>query len=460
MMDNTKEYQESVGKTIEKFLRSEVYKPFGLALLKYDIIFTEHVPLGAPAATDYQRIYINPNDEFFTKCKVPVDFIIAFVLCHEIGHIIFMHDQRIGNRESNLWNYATDFMLNLLLKNIESESKDWETQQRLVSMDILNFKKLICYDEEFEGMIEEEIYERLQQDGNFKKDVQHQSYKKFLDEVGVPSDGVGEDDQITVTKTELEINGTTRKKTFIDFPDVKAPGSQCDSDAKDETETQLAKTMFETNILSKGFESKSFEKFLRRMFNAKVPWQTILQDSILIELQRSCDISYGRPRMIWLANPSLPYLPNYEEEEVLGTLVIIIDESASIQDEDIEKAIDIAQQADSYYKNIYAIKHDTQVHWDKFYEDKLTEDDIDELLVRRHSGGTSHKDAFAKVVEFDKKPDCYVSLVLSVTDMASDIESAQEILPRRIPRIYLQNEGDAYSEDCMTYTNWKKKNDG
>jgi len=146
--------------------------------------------------------------------------------------------------------------------------------------------------------------------------------------------------------------------------------------------------------------------------------------------------------MSWLANPTLPYMPNYVEEEVLGTLAILIDESASITDDDIEKAIDIAQQADSYYKNIYVIKHDTQVRWDKFFPDKLTQDDIDELLTRRHSGGTSHKDAFKKAVEFDKQPECWISLVLSITDMASDIEEAQKILPRRMPRIYLRAEND------------------
>ena len=441
-MDRTKEFQDSISRSLEKLLRSDVFKSFGLTLLKYDIILTDQVPIGAPAATDFKRIYINPNDEFFTKFDVPIDFITTFILAHEVGHIIFFHDKRQGTRDIHLWRYATDYMLNLFLKNIESELSGWEAQQNLINMNIESFKDLICYDEQFENMLEEEIYNKLQDDGNFKKEQKKQSYKDFLDNVGVPSDGVGKDEMIDVTTTELEMNGTTKKKVFVDFPSVKAPGTSGDEKDSDSKDSQLAKTMFETNILSRGFESQAFEKFLRNMFNAKVPWQTILQDSIMIELQKSSDISYGRPRMSWLANPTLPYMPNYVEEEVLGTLAILIDESASITDKDVEKAIDIAQQADSYYKNIYVIKHDTKVRWDKFYEDNLTQDDIDELLVRRHTGGTSHKDAFLKVVEFDKQPECYVSLVLSVTDMASDIQNVQDILPRRMPRIYLRAEND------------------
>jgi len=440
-MDRTKEFQESSSRTIEKLLRSDVFKPFGLSLLKYDIIFTDQVPMGAAAATDFKRIYINPNDDLFSKCKVPVDYLTSFILNHEVGHIILMHDIRRGSRDPYLWGYAVDYMLNLFLRNIELENKNWEIQQQLVRMDINSYSEYILFDEQFENMLEEEIYEKLQKDGKFKKEEEKQSYKKFLDDVGVPSDDVGEDEEIQITKTELDMgNGNVKKKTFIEFPKSESSGQGESSDKESEMDTQLARTMFETNIISRGVESQSFEKFLRKMFNAKVPWQTLLQDSILVELQRTSDISYGRPRMSWLSNPSLPYMPNYIEEEVLGTLVILIDESASIGDEDIEKAIDIAQQADSYYKDIYVAKHDTKVRWDKFYPDKLTQDDIDELLVRRHSGGTSHKHAFRKVVEFDNKPDCYVSLVLAVTDMASDIEKAQVLLPRRIPRIYLSND--------------------
>lgn len=427
-----------IQKCTERLLRSETYRIFGLELLNHDIILTDQVPSGAATSTDFKRIFINPNDSFFQYNSTDKRYLYNFVLCHESGHNILMHDKRLGNRDPILWGYSIDYMLNLLLYHIEKENVNWDPQKNLIKFDISNFSTKILFDQSFEGMLEEEIYNKLQKDGSYTKTNQYIPYKQFLNDVGIPSDNVSDDQQIEIIQTELTYNGKTRKKTFINFP--KSEYSPSSNNNEIESDRQLIKSMFESNILSKGFENKEFEKFLRRRFNIKVPWETILRDSILIELEKSSNISYGRPRFSWLCQPSLPYLPNYEEEEKLGTLVILIDESASMNDKDIENAIDIVIESDSYYKNVYVIKHDVRVSWEKFYPDKLTKNDIDELLVRRHCGGTSHKDAFEKVLQVESKTDCNVSLVLSITDMASDIEYCQNILPDRLPRIYLQND--------------------
>jgi len=438
---NTKEYNEfksyydSKASTLESLLRSKTFLPFALELLRYETVFTKHVPLGAPAATDFVNIFINPDDELFTNTNVPKENMLTFAYLHEISHIIFSHDKRGADKDIHLWRYATDYMINLLLRNLEYENKYWDDQHDLIVMNIESYKDKILFNESFKNMTEEEIYEHLQENGNFKKEESEQSYKDFLDDVGVPSDNVDPDSKIKVTKTELELDGKVEKKTFIDFPESERPEDQ---ESKLEEDVSLEKTMFETNIMNKGFENAEFEKFLKKLFKVKVDWEAILRDSLLIELQKSSDISYGKPRMTWLVNPTLPYLPNYTEEEKLGTVIVLIDESASITDEDISAAVRVVQQSDSYYKNVYVIKHDTKVKWDKLY-DKITEEDEEELLVRRHRGGTSHIDAFNKVIEFSKLPDNMISLVLSITDLFSDIQEAQKILPLSIPRIYLRS---------------------
>lgn len=428
---------KTINSIISKFLRSDTFKPFGLELLNKEIVICNNQETKSAAATDYKHIFIYPEDSLFKDCGVSFEQCLIFLLLHEICHNIFMHDKRKKLRDSILWNYACDFMINLFLKNIELENRNWETQVNLLKMDIQTFEKLICLDDSFSNMIEEEIYEKLKSEGNYKNKEKSISYKDFLDDIGVNSDGINPDLKVNIKNTQLDYKGKTFKKTFVEFPEVNQSEEQ---ENKKLTDSSLAKTMFENNILSKGFESKEFEKFLKKIFDVNVAWQTILQDSIFIELQKSSDISYGKPRMVWLSNPTLPYLPNYYEEEVLGTIVILIDESASVNDEDIQNAIGIVQQSSSYYKNIFVIKHDTKTNWEKLYSNKLSDDDIDELLIRRHSGGTSHKDAFNRVVEFSKKSDSYISLVLSITDMVSDIPSAQNILPDRIPRIYLQTD--------------------
>lgn len=421
---------------IEKFLRSNTFLPFGLESLKYPTIFTENIPLGAPAATDFRYIYINPIDTFFSELKVDINSALTFAFLHEIAHNLFNHMERGEAKDTHLWGYATDYFINLFLWNLENENKQWDEQANLIVMKLDCYTDKILFNKKFANMIEEEIYEQLQKEGKFKKESSQQPYKDFLNGVGLPSDGVPDDAQIKVTKTELTFDGKTEKKTFVEFPKVEQ--TEQDKKADDQFDHQLAKTMFETRVLSRGFESAAFEKFFKRIFKTKVPWDVITRDSILVELQKKSDITYSKPRLIWLANPGLPYLPNIQEEEVYGTLVLMIDESCSMMEEDIAKAIDIAQQADSYYKNLFVIKHDTEARWCKLYEEKLTQTDIDELCIRRHTGGTSHIDAFRKVIEFEQTNNTFVSLVLSLTDMCSDIVEAQKELPSRIPRIYLR----------------------
>jgi predicted metal-dependent peptidase len=435
--DQFKNYYDDSQKIVERLLRSQIFLPLGLELLKREIIFTEQVPMGAPAATDFKLIFVNPNDDFFEfASKIQT---LTFAFAHEILHIILKHDSRIGHRNITLWRFACDFMINLFLHNLEIENHNWESQQKLVMFNLDAYKDKLCFDQKFSNMIEEEIYDLLEKDSNLKEEKTQISYKEFLSQVGLPSKDVPDDSKIEITKSELKFDKKTYKKVFVEFPKDKISSEEA---SKEEADVNLTKTLFETNILSRGFESSEFEKFLKRAFGVKISWETILQDSLLIELQKSTDVSFGRPRIVWLTDPfRLPYLPEYTEEERFGVIVITIDESASVSDQDVAKAIEVVQQAESYYDKILVIKHDTLATWQKMY-DKITEEDYEELCIRRHSGGTSHKDVFNKIIEFSKTSEKFISLILAITDMASDIPVAQEILPVSLPRIYLRTAGD------------------
>lgn len=428
-----KPYEEMKEQILERLLRSETFLPFGLELLKRNILFTDKVPKGVPAATDFKRIYINPENDFFKHSSVNHICILLFAFLHEIGHIIFCHDKRSQGKDKHLWWYACDFMLNLFLYNIEKELNGWENQSNLLVMRMSSYTDKILFSEKFSNMLEEEIYDYLQQNGNYSKEEKEESYKDFLDSIGASSDGIDEESKIKITKVDLDFDNHHEKKVFIEFPDSEEVQSD-----NEELDLNLTKCMFETRIMQRGFQNIKFEGFLKKIFNVKIPWDAILLDSIMIELQKSSDISYGKPRMSWLINSHLPYMPNYTEEENFGTVVFLIDESASIMNDDIAKAVSVIQQSDSYYKNVFVIKHDTLVKWSKLYEE-INDEDIAELLIRKHLGGTSHKDAFQKVIDFSNKSDTYISLVISITDLFSDIKQAQSILPMSIPRLYLRS---------------------
>lgn len=428
-------FYEKKDKLISELLRSEIYLPFGLESMKYKTIFTDQVPMGAIACTDFEHIFINPDDKFYNRVNTPFSDLLTFTFLHEVAHNIFSHKQRGESKDPELWNYATDFFINLFLSNLETETAYWENQHRLVVMNIHRYSEDICFDKKFDNMIEEEIYTELQKNGSYKKNESEQSYKDFLDSVGAPSDNVSPDAKVKITKSELNYNGKKFKNTKVEFPKHEGSGDS----GEDSLDSSITKTMFEGRVSGRGFQNKNFESLIKKLFEVKVPWDQILRDSLLIDLTKKGDISYGRPSKIWLCNPTMSYMASIEEQETLGTVVVCIDESGSISDDDIGKAITIINQAKSYYKNVLVLKHDTKCTWTHTYEDELTKDSIDDLCVRRHCGGTSHKDVFEKIIEFSKLDDIYISCIIVVSDMISDLEEAQKILCYNTPMIYLRS---------------------
>lgn len=91
------------------------------------------------AATDMKSIYYNPD--FLGKLSLDE---IIFVLCHEVMHIILKHGLRRQNRDPELWNYACDYAINLILK---------EAGMTMPNLGLL--------DVAYKGMSEEQIYQVL-----------------------------------------------------------------------------------------------------------------------------------------------------------------------------------------------------------------------------------------------------------------------------------------------------------
>ena len=428
---------------ISNFLRSEIFLPFGLETLQYPIIFTTNLPINAPACTDFKNIYINPEDDFFKKNNINETNLLTFVILHEVGHNIFLHKNRGKEKDQTVWQYAIDFFLNLLLYNIEKENLD--NQANLIVMNIDKFSDQILFNENFSNMIEEEIYQKLLNEGKFKKEERKEFYKDFLNNIGVSSNGISEDSKIKIIESKLEFDGQIQKKIFVEFPQPEELNQQ----SENILDHNLTKTMFETRIMSKGCNNQEFEKFLKRIFKVEIDWKIILRDSLLIELQKKDNISYGRPRLSWLTNPTnLPYLSNIEEEEVYGTCILCIDESGSVSDSDIQQAINIIEQSSSYYKKLMVIKHDTKISYEKEFEGSLSEKDINDLLIRRSFGGTSHSEVFQRIIELSKQSDNLISIVIVISDLFSNIEESQKIL-QNIPRIYIRSNKEYNTEKII-----------
>ena len=77
---------------------------------------------------------------------------------------------------------------------------------------------------------------------------------------------------------------------------------------------------------------------------------------------------------------------------------------------------------------------------DELEDDMVSDIETKMLLTRTAQGGTSHKEVFEFIRDYNKKYEDEgerVSACIFITDMESDIETTQDIAPEYIPRIWL-----------------------
>ncbi len=97
-------------------------------------------------ATDGKSIFYNPE-----WSNTLTDEEMDFVRCHEGMHRVLRHHLRMNERDSELWNIATDYAINSILKKSG-----------------MTMPKDGLYSREYEGMSAEKIYEILNQSGKSK----------------------------------------------------------------------------------------------------------------------------------------------------------------------------------------------------------------------------------------------------------------------------------------------------
>ena len=96
---------------------------------------------------------------------------IRFVLCHEILHCVGDHMSRRGSRDPLLWNYACDYAINPIL-NVEIVGGAFEWPANL------DGSRMGLYEEKYEGMKAEDIYDLLVDD----KQQQEKADEAFKDD--------------------------------------------------------------------------------------------------------------------------------------------------------------------------------------------------------------------------------------------------------------------------------------
>lgn len=477
-----------------ELMKEKMFIPVGLEMSATNIYFENEDEFALKEMTFAyyspldNSIHVNTDHPFFNAVPDELAGRLFFILYHEINHKLLLHHDRMKQRVPNLWNIAGDYeihnMLYIYKEAFKSETKMVSSflkdvfkvvEKILQHSDGKNISKkqfqnmeddpanpILMFDSNLLENIAEEIYQKIEN----SKETSSQTFKMKMkgngqgqgqsgsgsgnqeDSDDQDGDGDGDGDvEVTVEEVEYTLpNGQKVKSININWPEnQEGNGGDKDGDEAKKAQAQrsaLNRSLMENGLAEmakgKGDMSEECKKFLKKLFHIKIDWEKILRNSLQTILEKTDYFSWSTVRTSTFLLHDMPYLPDIvEDNEKYGTLVVARDESGSMGDEEIAKAAQIIIDAKAHYKKILVLKHDTEITDIRGFED-IDEDVVKYLKTRARCGGTSHKEVFEYLRDFKKKfPEEDISCFIGITDLDSDIEQYQDIVPEKTPMVWL-----------------------
>ncbi len=350
-------------------------------------------------ATDGQRIVYDPA---FVNSLQPAE--LEAVLAHEVLHCALGHHCRRGQRDPRLWNQAADLAINpLLVANGFS----------------LPAGALI--DPAFDNLSAEEIYARLLQrniGSSGGKQAQSPQPQGSGGSAASPQQGPpsqeplkpGSANQLVPQEEgSAETGGgetpSPRPGGFGEVLDATTEDGQPASEAeksRQQHEWNIAADQAIRSAKACGHEPASLDRPLSESRETKQDWRTILRD--FIAARTPSDYRWNPPNRRYVASGL--YLPSVEKSS-LGTIVIGVDTSGSIDEQQLEQfAGEIsAISEEAQPEATYVVYCDAAVQGSQEFGPSEPVD-----LEPKGGGGTDFRPVFEWVEENSIAPVCLIYL--------------------------------------------------
>ena len=361
---------------------------FGTLCLRLKLM-TGQVPT---MATDGRRILYDPG---FVNSLQPAE--LEAVLAHEVLHCALGHHCRRGQRDPELWNRAADYAINPLL---------------LANGFCLPADALV--DPAFDNLSAEEIYSRLQKNGSGENSAQSPSADNRCRSTG-PQDGSSQQPSGAPSPNQIpnppigasggKSGVTSHAGAFGEVLDAT------DEDGKPASEAEKSRQQHEWNIAADqairsakacGHEPTCIDRPLAESRQSRQDWRTILRD--FIAARAPSDYRWNPPNRRYIASGL--YLPSVQRAG-LGTIVIGVDTSGSIGEEELEQ----------FAGEISAISDDAQpeaihvVYCDAAIQAVQEFGPSEPIhLEPKGGGGTDFRPVFTWIEENQVEPACLIYL--------------------------------------------------
>lgn len=326
---------------------------------------------------------------------------LAYIVCHELLHILGKHGVRKGQRNHDIWCVACDHVVERDLKHHASAIQPYDNAYHM--FDELHDAEPTCS--------VERAYEWIQQQikmGNIKV-------------IPIPGGMIG-------------VTGPDGQEFFVNPQVGGVDDKQIKSDTLETIQTNEkivaeARALHQT-LKAKGSHSGGLAALLDKILAVKIPWETLLEKAIKTNVILKPDErawknpnKFFRPHGIILPGSSMS-----EDREGTGMIIYTTDSSGSMSDTELKKCSSVTEQSFQYFKEVWLYVHDVGVHQKKVF-------DQDEKHMFYHflkaegykgRGGTSHAEVYRKIqkeVWDNNGSRDDLSMVISLTDGYSDIEN-------------------------------------
>jgi predicted metal-dependent peptidase len=325
------------------------------------------------AATDGRKFYFNPA--FIAQLD---DKENVFLVAHELGHCIYEHFMRVGDRDPQLWNIAGDYIINNTLDTDVVKKGDYARIITYVKP-FLNHK--------YDGWTTEEVYNDLleQQQNGGKPEEDGDLIDVHLDMSG-GGDGNEDGDGVEVP------GGLSGKPAPLSEEEQK----QLQNEMKDAF-IQAATAVGASNVPG------DMKRMVTNLLEPQMDWRDIIRAQV--ESSLKSNYTFMRPaRKGWHMAAILPGM----DRDVQIDVAIAIDTSGSISQlmltEFVSEIAGIMDQYDQYSLKIW--QFDTAVYgYDEFTSDDGR--DIREYKIKG-GGGTDFMVNWAYMEEKEIDPDQFI----------------------------------------------------
>ena len=449
---------------------SSELKLYGCLMYKFDLQIVENEHMTAYVTIRDNTLYMIFGSGIIKRFKTPME--LAYVIIHEITHVLSKHLSRGKGHDHELYNLAGDHVINTALDN-DINSK--------------RIRKLQIPEERFvvnclvgKNMTTEEVYKFLQEnatketytipiigsnsnsqpqsgsgnsnsdsDSDQTSDQEQESDSNSNSDKGEDKDhknkpksnsGSGNNIQnvignatITVTKIKLPDGQEITLKQDLDFNGELEKSSEAESKIQADARRLLNSPIFQNKL--KGSDKGQLMTMIEDAIKVEVPWFELLEKVIKQNISERSDNKSWRKVNKRMYNYNM-ILPDNDMEETYDKLYIIIDTSGSISDDDLKRFFDVVKQAMYHFKHIVKIDHDTDIDNIQLYTTESFSFNCLNNISFGGRGGTSHRGVYNYIEaknngddtsryynKTNPDTDDVPGLILFMTDFCSDIES-------------------------------------